>query len=75
MDKNLIRDLQNYKLDVESLENELQKMFEELRGKNSSLYVSDLNKAIKYKRATEVSAQLLECYRLKIELIKQLNDI
>lgn len=68
MDKDLTRELQICKLDVESLQNELQKMFEELRGKNNGVYISDLNNSTKHKRETEVLAQLIECYRVKKEL-------
>ena len=48
MNKDIIRELQNIKLDIDNLENELQKMFEELRGNNSVLYVGDLNKSVRY---------------------------
>ena len=75
MDKNKLRELNNIKTDVEAVEIELLEIFNELRGNNSSLYTGDLSKNEKYKRAIEVSAQLLNCYKFKSELIKQLESI
>lgn len=75
MNKNKLRELTNLKTDVEIVENRLDKIFEELRGKNRDLYTKDLTENEKYKRAIEVSAQLLECYKFKNELIKQLESV
>lgn len=75
MDKHTSRELNNIKNDVEALEKELDEIFKELRGKNNSLYSKDLTKNEQYKRAIEVSAQLLECYKFKNELTMQLESI
>ncbi len=75
MDKHTSRELNNIKNDVEALEKELDEIFKELRGKNNSLYSKYLTKNEQYKRAIEVSAQLLECYKFKNELTMQLESI
>lgn len=75
MNKNKLRELNNIKTDLEIIEKRLDKIFEELIGKNRDLYTKDLTENEKYKRAIEVSAQLLECYKLKNELIRQLESI
>lgn len=72
MEKSRLREITNLKTDIETVEKQLDKMFDEIRGKNRDLYTKDLTENEKYERAIEVSAQLLNCYKFKNELIRQL---
>lgn len=75
MDKSRYKELISLKADVEIVEKGLDKMLEELRGKNRDLYTKDLTENEKYKRAIEVSAQLLKCYKFKNELSRRLESV